>query len=85
MPKPVRVRAADHKCSGKAYKVVGHRAVHDRKKGEVLHLCPHVGATKALVEAGHLAVHVETTVKVKVEETEAAMVKADDKKGANHG
>lgn len=66
----------NHKCAGQIYKVTSDRVVHERRKGETVELCPHKGATHALVTGGHL---------VPVHVTPAATVKADDKKEADHG
>jgi hypothetical protein len=62
-----------HECEGALFKALTDRVV-DAGKGEHVKLCPHKGATKALVQAGHL-VHVPSTAKVE----------ADNKKEADHG
>lgn len=64
--------SGEHKCPGRAYKVSVDRVVHGKKKGETVVLCPHKGATKALVQSGHLV-------------PQSAEPKAGTVKGADHG
>lgn len=63
-----------HECAGQRYKVASHRVVHGARKGEVVSLCPHAGATKALVQSGHLVL---VTVN--------SAAKSADTKGADNG
>jgi hypothetical protein len=76
--------AEEHKCAGQLFKVASSRAViHGKSKGENVTLCPHKGATKALVESGHLVPTQPATARAVT--VNAAASKADDTKGADHG
>lgn len=73
----------DHKCSLQLYKVAVNRVVHGKRKGEDVRLCPHKGATQALVQSGHLVPTQPATAKAVT--TSSPVVKSDDTKGADHG
>jgi hypothetical protein len=69
----VRPPKAEHKCALQVYVVASHRVVHGKIKGETVSLCPHKGATQALVQSGHLV------------PSQSATAKAVATKEADHG
>lgn len=75
----------DEACCGKhLYRVVSHRVVHSKRKGEVVELCDN-GATQALVQVGHLVPVQEASDKPGPIKREPAIVKAEPEKEANDG